>query len=76
MATYPKPQFNRIIETDPQILKVKLDFTEWGTRESLFSQALGSNPKDPYPSKPGAPELTIQHTASGGPVGKFNGSGD
>jgi hypothetical protein len=70
MANFPKPSFNRIIESDPQIVKVAMDLVEWGARPSLFAENLGTNPKDPYPSKPGAPEISIQHVSNGSKSGK------
>lgn len=31
---FPGPNINRIIEEDPQIVKVNLEATEWGGRKS------------------------------------------
>lgn len=58
---FPGLSINRLIETDPQIVKVAMDYTEWGTRRSLFKN-LGSDPTQPYPSQPNAKEMTIKHT--------------
>lgn len=61
MATkFPAPNYNRIIESDPQIVKVPLDTMGWGSRMSAFGE-LGNDPKSNNPSKPTAPEMTINH---------------
>lgn len=38
MATksFPGPNINRLIEKDPQIVKVGMDYMGWGTRKSIF----------------------------------------
>lgn len=62
MATkFPAPTYNRLIETDPQIVKVPMDTFGWGARNSIFGE-LGNDPKSNNPSKPTAPEMTIVHT--------------
>jgi hypothetical protein len=33
-----QPSYNKIIEQDPQIIKVNLEYTEWGARKSNLSQ--------------------------------------
>lgn len=58
---FPGPSINRIIETDPQIVKVPLDHFGWGARQSIFGH-LGNDPKSNNPAKPTAPEMTIKHT--------------
>lgn len=66
MAKWPGPSYNRIIETDPQIVKVPGASAEilggfgWGSRPSLFGR-LGNDPKSNDPAKPSAPEMTIRH---------------
>jgi len=71
MARWPNPTYNRIIETDPQIVKVPGASSEvvggmgWGARTSLFG-FLGGDPKSQNPSKPSAPEISISHVSSKG----------
>jgi len=61
MATkFPAPNYNRIIESDPQIVKVPLDEFGWGARSSLFSE-LRHDARSNSPSKPDAPEMGIRH---------------
>jgi hypothetical protein len=61
MATkFPAPNYNRIIESDPQIVKVPFDETGWGARKSIFGE-MGSDARSNNPSKPTAPEMTITH---------------
>lgn len=52
MAQFPGPTYNRIIETDPQIVKVPLDSMGWGARAS-------AQPKGD--AAPSAPQMTIKH---------------
>ena len=33
-----QPKINKIIHEDPQIQKVNLEFTEWGSRKSLMDK--------------------------------------
>ncbi len=60
---FPGPNINRLIEQDPQIVKVDMDVMGWGSRKSIFSQ-LGDDPKSNNPAKPTAPEMTIKHVGS------------
>ena len=57
---FPAPSYNRIIETDPQIIKYH-DFPGWGARPSLFSGHLTADPIGNDSGPPKAPELGIQH---------------
>lgn len=52
MAQFPGPTYNRIIETDPQIVKVDMNKMDWGARPS--AQPSGN-------AAPSAPEMTIRH---------------
>lgn len=52
MAQFPGPTYNRIIETDPQIVKVPMPTMEWGARSS-------AQPKGD--AAPSAPQMTIKH---------------
>lgn len=62
MARWPNPTYNKLIETDPQIVKVSLDYFSWGSRPSMFAQ-LNGNAKGDTPGKPGGGgEMTIKHT--------------
>ena len=60
---FPGPNINRLIEQDPQIVKVPLDYFQWGTRPSLFGHMNG-NPTGNTPGQPSAPEMTIKHVPS------------
>ena len=64
MANFPGPTYNRLIETDPQIVKVPMDNMGWGARLSIFGQMSNSpeNPSNQKSGKPSAPEMTIRHT--------------
>lgn len=68
MARWPGPTYNRLIVTDPQIVKVDGASAEvvggfqWGSRQSLFSNHLNNDPKGANPGQPSAPEMTIRHT--------------
>ena len=48
---FPGPNINRLIEEDPQIVKVPMDHEEWGARKS-------AQPKDI------ANSMTIKHVES------------
>jgi hypothetical protein len=58
---YP-PNYNTLIDTDPQIIKVGMDTFEWGMRKSSMSRLVNeqSTPGG-APSNPSAPEITIKH---------------
>jgi hypothetical protein len=60
---FPGPNINRLIDQDPQIVKIPLDNMGWGSRTSIFSH-LGDDPKGQDPAKPTAPEITIKHIGS------------
>lgn len=32
------PKINKIIESDPQIIKVNMEYTEWGARKSMVDR--------------------------------------
>lgn len=60
---FPGPNINRIIEKDPQIVKINLDIMEYGSRMSAFAQLTGSaETPGGDPSPPAAPEMTVKHT--------------
>lgn len=60
---FPGPNINRIIEQDPQIVKVNMDIFEFGSRKSMFAQLSGdADQPGGQPSQPSAPSLTIKHT--------------
>lgn len=63
---FPGPNINRLIETDPQIVKIDLGLVEWGTRRSL-QNVLKNEQSTPggAPSNPAAPEMTIKHVGRG-----------
>lgn len=60
---FPGPSYNKLIETDSQIVKIDLDIVEWGARMSIFPK--GDNPQSPgkVGQAPVAPEMTIKHTS-------------
>jgi len=58
---FPGPNINRLIENDPQIVKVPMDEFQWGTRKSLWGH-MNSDPVGGNPGQPSAPEMTIKHT--------------
>ena len=66
MPNFPGPTYNRIIETDPQIVKVPLDNMGIGARLSIMgSDAMGSEPQNNANQKsgpPAAPEIMLKHT--------------
>lgn len=55
MAQFPGPSYNRIIESDPQIVKVPMDNMAWGSRPSAMPKG---------GEAPAAPEMTIKHVKS------------
>lgn len=62
MARWPGPNINRLIEHDPQIVKIPMDNVQWGARPSIMPKG-----HDPKGSKSGqAPgtsgEMSIRHT--------------
>lgn len=65
---FPGPNYNRIIDNDPQIVRVpgaagdKFVFG-WGARPSLLKQ-MTADPSDDTnnPGQPRAPEMTVKHT--------------
>jgi hypothetical protein len=60
---FPGPNINRLIETDPMIVKVPLDEMGWGSRKSAMAR-LNNDPRSNDPAKPSAPEMTIKHVGS------------
>ena len=56
---FPGPNINRIIDQDPQIVKVPLDYMGWGSRSSALPKQ--GDPKSNNPAAPTAPEMTIKH---------------
>lgn len=61
MANFPGPTYNRLIESDAQIVKIDFDSMGFGSRKSIFNQ-LGNDPKSQNPANPTAPEMTLRHT--------------
>lgn len=61
MATknFPGPNYNSIIENDPQIIRVPLAEMGWGSRMSVYPK--GTDVKSNNPAAPSAPEITIKH---------------
>jgi len=57
MAQFPGPTYNRIIESDPQIVKVPMDHMGFGARATALPKGEAS---------PSAPEMTIKHVESVG----------
>lgn len=54
---FPGPNYNRIIETDPQIVKVPMETAEWGARKGTVdkvSKTLAGN------------SMTIKHVSNKG----------
>lgn len=66
MPNFPGPTYNRLIETDPQILKVPMDNVGWGARMSIFGKdSMGADPSNNGAQKsgqPSAPEMGLKHT--------------
>ena len=60
---FPGPNINRLIENDPQIIKVAMDEMGFGSRKSAFAR-LNNSVTSNDPAKPGAPEMTIKHVGS------------
>ena len=60
---FPGPNINRLIETDPQIIKVPLDQMGWGSRMSIFGH-MNNSALSNDPAQPSAPEMSIKHVAS------------
>lgn len=61
---FPGPQYNSLIETDPQIVKINLDTVEWGSRASLRNLLTGDAARpDEIQGRPGAPEIGIKHVS-------------
>lgn len=55
MPQFPGPTYNRIIEADPQIVKVPLPMMGWGARSSALPKG---------DAAPAAPEMAIKHVES------------
>lgn len=60
---FPGPSINRLIETDPQIIKVPMDEMGWGSRKSTLAR-LKNSVSSNDPAAPGAPEMSIKHVPS------------
>jgi hypothetical protein len=60
---FPGPSINRLIDTDPQIIKVPLDEMGWGSRKSSLAR-LNNSAQSNDPAAPGAPEMVIKHIPS------------
>lgn len=67
MPNWPSPSYNRLITTDPQIVKAPGAAAEqfvygWGARPSLLRN-MSSDPSSDQnkPGEPRAPEMTIVH---------------
>jgi hypothetical protein len=58
---WPGPTYNRLIETDPQIIKVSMDIMEWGARNAIFPKGTDPNRPGAIHGAPAAPEITIKH---------------
>lgn len=63
MSRFPGPNYNSLITTDPQIVKVSMDTVEIGARNSAMPT--GRTPQVPgsVGNVPSAPEMTIKHTS-------------
>lgn len=66
MPNFPGPTYNRLIETDPQVIKVPLDNVGIGARMSIFGKdAMGADSSSNEVQKsgpPAAPEFALKHT--------------
>ncbi len=40
---FPWPSLNRIVEEDPQIIKVPMEYSEWGARKSAQPKDIKNN---------------------------------
>ena len=40
---FPWPYINKIVEEDPQIIKVPMDYVEWGGRKSAQPENIKNN---------------------------------
>ena len=60
---FPGPNINRLIDSDPQIIKVPMDETGWGSRKSSMAR-LNNSAISNDPAAPSAPEMTIKHVGS------------
>ena len=60
---FPGPNINRLIESDPQIIKVPMDEVGWGARKSIFGHMKGSVVSND-PASPSAPEMSVKHVSS------------
>ena len=60
---FPGPSINRLIDTDPQIVKVPMDYFQWGSRPSIMPK--GGDPKGSQSGQaPGSgSEMTIKHSS-------------
>lgn len=60
---FPGPSYNKLIETDSQIVKVDLDIVEWGARKSIFPKGGSAEVPGKVGQAPTAPEMVIKHTS-------------
>lgn len=52
---FPGPNVNRLIENDPQIVKVPMDYMGWGARASVMPKGEAA---------PAAPQMGIKHVSN------------
>ena len=64
MPRFPAPNYDRLIDKDPQIIKVNLDIVEIGARKSAMPQGTTPNVPGSHGDVPNAPEMTIRHVKS------------
>lgn len=57
---FPGPNINRLIENDPQIVKIPFDTMGWGSRRSVWGHMKGSSAAQ-TPTEPSAPEMGLKH---------------
>lgn len=58
---FPGPNINRLIENDPQIIKVPMDKMGWGSRMSIFGTMKNSTASNDPAQPGGAGEMNIKH---------------
>jgi hypothetical protein len=58
---FPGPNYNQLIGSDPQIVKVNMDIVEIGARKAAMPSGHESNVPGSVHNAPGAPEMTIKH---------------
>ncbi len=60
---FPGPSINRLIDSDPQIVKVPMDEMGWGSRKSALAR-LNNSVTSNDPAAPSAPEMSVKHVGS------------